>query len=89
MADDSWSSWQAEQAGTSSSPSIGSILLGFAIVAVLLLALLGSAGATTAGGGRDAGQPACAELARLQRHGATGPSVQRAARACQRASSGR
>jgi hypothetical protein len=87
MAEDRWLSWQAEQAGTSASPSIGSTLWLFAIAAVLLLALLGSAGATTAGGGRGGEQPACAELRRLQRHGATGPSVARAERACHRSAS--
>jgi hypothetical protein len=42
MADDRWTTWQAEQAGTSSGPSAGAALALFAVVALVLLALVWS-----------------------------------------------
>ena len=80
MADDRWSSWQAEAAGTHRLPTIWSAFLLFGLLAALALALV--AGPTaTAQGGRDRrpptfcaehhGEPAwdaiCAETARRHR----------------------
>jgi hypothetical protein len=49
MADrDRWPMWAAEQAGTNDGPSIGSTLLLFAMVALVLLALLTSPTTTPA-----------------------------------------
>jgi hypothetical protein len=47
---DHWLSWQAEQAGTNRDPSVGAVLLLLAVVALVLLALLGGPTATTDSG---------------------------------------
>jgi hypothetical protein len=63
MADDRWLTWQAEQAGTNSAPSIGAVLALLAVVALVLLALLTGPQATASGGGAEAPAstvPACA-----------------------------
>ena len=68
MADDRWTTWQAEMAGTNRDPSIGAVLALLTVVTLLLLALLRWPEATT-----DSGQvvhldqappstvPACAQ----------------------------
>jgi hypothetical protein len=50
MADDHWTTWQAEQAGTNRDPSIGAVLALLAVVALVLLALLEFPQATASGG---------------------------------------
>jgi hypothetical protein len=80
--------WTQEMSPYHHGPT-GAGVLALAVVAVLLGLIL-SAGTTT-----DSGQdtrrwqsPACAEQARLERHGATnGSSYRRVARACREASS--
>jgi hypothetical protein len=83
MADDRWPTWAAEQAGTSSGPTVGQVLVGLALVAALLVGLLSASTTATAEGGRPSGSPACAEMRRLERHGvADGSSYWRVAAAC-------
>jgi hypothetical protein len=48
--DDHWLSWQAEQAGTNSAPSIAAVLALLAVVTLLLLALFQWPEATASGG---------------------------------------
>ena len=64
MADDRYSTWQAEQAGTNHGPTIGQALAMFAAIAVLLLALAWSPLATTGSGDqptRPTSPPPCAQ----------------------------
>ena len=68
MADDRWTTWQAEMAGTSPLPGVVQVLALFAAVALVLISLLGGATATAEGGRvvdhRDAPAstvPACAQ----------------------------
>lgn len=80
--DDRWSIWAAEQTDTNGLPKLGTVLALATIVTLLLLGLL-SGPEATADGGQRWQQPACAELARLERHGvSSGPSYRRVARAC-------
>jgi hypothetical protein len=93
MAEDRWLRWQAEMAGTTDGPSIGTVLVTFAAGVALLLALLGGPAATSAqepATGSRRG-PACTELRRLERHGvSSGPTLARTRAACRReASDGR
>jgi len=80
MADDPWTTWQAEQAGTNRLPGIWSVFLVLGLLAALALALAAGPTATAEGGGRQQaptfcaehrGQPAwdaiCAETARRRR----------------------
>jgi hypothetical protein len=60
IADDRWTTWQAEQAGTNRGPSIGSVLLLLAVVAALLIALA-SAGGGQAGAVEPDGRSLCEE----------------------------
>jgi hypothetical protein len=55
VADDRWLSWQAEYAGTNRLPSIGATLALFALIAIVLLALLG--GPTAIAEQTDRGKP--------------------------------
>jgi hypothetical protein len=88
MADDRWTSWQAEMAGTSPLPGIVQALALFAGIALVLVALLAGPQATADGGvpvRQQVDSPACAERDRLAGHGVTsGPSYRRAAAACAR-----
>ena len=82
MPEDRWPYWAAEQAGTNRLPSAASTLLLFAVVTVILLGLLYRPDAAARETTRVQ-SPACAEQARLERHGVhSGPSYRRAARAC-------
>jgi hypothetical protein len=81
MAADRYPRWAAEQAGTAYGPSVADVLVLFAVVTLVLLGLLSGPEATADGGRWPS--PACAEQARLERHGATsGPSYARVVRAC-------
>jgi hypothetical protein len=55
MADDRWTSWQAEQAGTNRLPGIWSVFLVLGLLAALALALAAGPTATAQGGGRSQG----------------------------------
>ena len=64
MADDRYLRWQAEQAGTSRGPSAGAALALFAIIALVLLALIWSPAFATDSGStptRPTTPPACAQ----------------------------
>jgi len=64
MADDRWTSWQAEQAGTNRLPSVRATLLLFAVVTLLLLRALGGPAAVSEWSRADAKPPTlCAEHA--------------------------
>lgn len=52
MADDRWTTWQAEQAGTNRLPGIWSVFLVLGAVAALALALFAGPVATADGGDR-------------------------------------
>ena len=64
MADDRWSTWQAEYAGTSSGPTVAQVLSLFAAVALILGLVLGMAPATDSGGQptRPTTPPPCATV---------------------------
>ena len=55
MADDRWSSWQAEAAGTHRLPTIFSVFLVLGLLAALALALAAGPTATAEGGDRQQG----------------------------------
>jgi hypothetical protein len=55
MADDRWSTWQAEQAGTNKLPGIWSVFLVLGLVAALALALAAGPTATAQSGERSQG----------------------------------
>jgi hypothetical protein len=78
--------WLDDMSPGRSGPSTFGTLVFLAIAALVLLALLSGPQATAEGGGSGGDSPACAELVRLERHGATGPSYDRAWRACRDAS---
>jgi len=64
MADDRYLTWQAEQAGTHSGPTVAQALAMFAAIALVLLALAWSPLATAQGGGqptRPTTPPPCAQ----------------------------
>jgi hypothetical protein len=79
--------WAQEMSPHHHGPT-GAGVLALAIVAVLLGLILSATAATDSNEvGPQWQSPACAEHARLQRHGTTsGPSYRRVARACQAAS---
>ena len=52
MADDRWTTWQAEQAGTNRLPGIFSVFLVLGLLAALALALAAGPTATAQGGER-------------------------------------
>ena len=86
MATSSVPVWAQEMSPHHRGPT-GAGVLALAVVAVLLGLLL-SAGAVTDSGQAESRwrSPACAEQARLERHGTTsGPSYRRVTRACQTA----
>jgi hypothetical protein len=86
MAEDRWLRWQAEAAGTSPLPSIGSVLLAGLLAWLLAFTLAAQPQPTASAPTRAAETPVCVELARLQRHGVSTGSHFRAVRvACQRA----
>ena len=57
MADDRYLRWQAEQAGTSRGPSAGAALAMFAVIALVLLALIWSPAFATDRGGTSTRPP--------------------------------
>ena len=59
-ADDRWTTWQAEQAGTNKLPGIWSVFLVLGLVAALALALAAGPTATAQGGERSQ-RSLCAE----------------------------
>jgi len=64
MPHDRYSTWQAEQAGTNSGPTIGQALALFAAIALVLLALIWSPAFATDSGAqptRPTKPPACAQ----------------------------
>jgi hypothetical protein len=79
---DRWATWQAEQARTSSEPTVIGSLLALVVITLLALALLGGPPATAEGVSRARLEPpSCVELDRLRRHGYTSGGYWRATRA--------
>ena len=66
---DRWTTWQAEQAGTNTEPSVLQAFLALLVVTLLAVALLGGPHAMATQRGQVGGfeAPSCVELARLDR----------------------